>query len=69
MSSDWVCPKCSNTGYQTDQFAATGGGIGKFLDVQSKKFNTISCTRCGYTEIYRAETSGIENLFDLFMSR
>lgn len=65
----WNCPKCGNSGYQTDQIAATGGGITKFLDVQNKKFNTISCTNCGYTEFYRAETSGIENPFDLFLGR
>lgn len=68
MAERWECPKCHNTGYEVDQFAATGGGLSKLFDVQNKRFNTISCTQCGYTEIYRAGTSGLENIIDLFMS-
>jgi uncharacterized protein len=66
MAHEWSCPKCGNTAYETDQFAATGGGITKFLDIQNKKFSTVSCTRCRYTELYKASTSALGNLFDLF---
>lgn len=68
MAREWICPKCGSSSYATDQIAATGGGFSKFFDVQNKRFNTISCNQCGYTEFYRATTSGLENLFDLFMS-
>jgi predicted nucleic-acid-binding Zn-ribbon protein len=64
----WICPKCNNSGYETDQFAATGGGLSKFLDVQNKKFTTVSCTQCGYTELYKTQTSTLGNVFDFFMS-
>ncbi len=60
----WMCPKCQNTAYETDQFAATGGGFSKIFDVQNKKFQTVSCTNCGYTEIYKRKTSTIGNIFD-----
>ena len=46
----YQCPKCGNTSYETDQFQATGGNFAKIFDVQNKKFITISCTNCGYTE-------------------
>ncbi|MCP4144069.1 MAG: GTP-binding protein [bacterium] len=62
----WVCPKCDNHGYETGQFAATGGGLSKIFDVQSKKFSTVTCTKCKFTEIYQAETSTLGNIFDLF---
>ncbi len=65
--TNWVCPKCGNQTYDTDQFQATGGTLSKLFDVQNKKFTTVSCTKCGYTELYRAETSDLENIFDLFM--
>ncbi len=64
---NWQCPKCKNTEYETDQFAATGGGFTKIFDIQNKKFNTVTCTRCRYTEIYKAgNSSTLENIFDLF---
>lgn len=63
---NWQCPKCQNLEFETDQFAATGGGITKIFDVQSKKFSTVTCTRCKFTEIYKTETSTLENVFDFF---
>lgn len=63
---NWECPKCKNDEFETDQFAATGGGLTKIFDIQNKKFTTVSCTRCGFTEIYRAETSNLGNIFDFF---
>ena len=63
---NWKCPKCQNADFENGQFAATGGGLSKFLDVQNKKFTTVTCTRCKYTEIYKADTSTLGNLFDLF---
>ena len=63
---NWECPKCHNNEFETDQFAATGGGLTKIFDIQNKKFTTVSCTRCWYTEIYKAETSALGNIFDFF---
>ena len=67
-SGGWKCPKCTNTEYETGQFAATGGGFSKLFDVQNKRFSTVTCTRCQFTEIYRTETGTLENIFDFFMS-
>ena len=66
MEKGWSCPKCSNTSYETDQFAATGGGLTKILDIQNKKFTTVTCNQCKYTEIYKAEASMLGNIFDFF---
>ena len=49
----YICPKCGNTSFENDQFQATGGNFAKIFDVQNKKFITVSCTRCGYTELYK----------------
>jgi hypothetical protein len=64
----YECPKCGNTNYETDRLRATGGGFAKIFDVQNKKFTTVSCTNCGYTELYRGETSALGNIFDFFTS-
>ena len=62
----YVCEKCGNMHYVSDQFQATGGNFAKIFDVQNKKFITISCTQCGYTELYRSQTSGGMNVLDIF---
>ena len=38
----YVCPKCGNNHYESDQFQATGGNFAKVFDVQNKKFVTLS---------------------------
>ena len=63
----YQCPKCGNTSYETDQFQATGGNFAKIFDVQNKKFITISCTNCGYTELYRNQTSTGWNVLDFLI--
>jgi predicted nucleic-acid-binding Zn-ribbon protein len=62
----WQCPKCNNPEYETDKFAATGGGFSKIFDVQNKKFCTVTCSQCKFTELYKANTSKLGNLFDFF---
>jgi predicted nucleic-acid-binding Zn-ribbon protein len=51
----------------TDEFRATGGNFAKFFDVQNKKFTTVSCGECGYTELYRGDTNTLGNVFDFFV--
>ena len=65
---EYVCPKCGCRSFESDQFQATGGTFSKMFDIQSKKFITISCRDCGYTELYKASTSLGENILDILIS-
>ena len=63
---NYVCPKCGGREFEYDQFQATGGNFAKLFDVQNKKFITISCVNCDYTELYRSETTSGWNILDFF---
>lgn len=63
-TSKYECPKCGNDTFETDEFRATGGRFAKIFDVQNKKFTTITCNRCLYTELYKGTTSQLGNIFD-----
>jgi hypothetical protein len=65
---NYTCPKCGNTQCEVSEFRATGGFLGKVFDIQSKRFSTVTCTQCSYTEIYRAKSSQLGNVFDFFTS-
>jgi hypothetical protein len=43
---------------------ATGGFFTKVFNVQSKRFTTVSCARCHYTELYKTDSSTLGNIFD-----
>ncbi|MGM0611907.1 MAG: zinc ribbon domain-containing protein [Bacteroidota bacterium] len=64
QGKQYICPKCGNRNYELDSFAATGGGFAKLFDVQNKRFTTITCTQCKYTEIYKGSTSKMSNILD-----
>ncbi|MHC4105335.1 MAG: zinc ribbon domain-containing protein [Planctomycetota bacterium] len=63
---NYTCPKCGNNQCEVGEMRATGGFLSKIFDVQSKRFTTVICTNCQYTEIYRATSSMLGNIFDLF---
>ena len=63
----YVCPNCGNKHYESDQFQATGANFAKIFDIQNKRFITVSCTRCGYTELYRANTDAGWNVLDFLL--
>lgn len=63
----FACPKCGCTTATEDQMQATGGTFSKIFNVQNKKFRTLSCTQCGYTEFYRKSTSKGGNIVDFLV--
>jgi predicted nucleic-acid-binding Zn-ribbon protein len=63
---NWQCLKCGYSEYDTGEFRATGGAFAKIFDVQNRKFSTVTCTQCSYTEIYKSDTSTLGNVFDFF---
>ncbi|WP_353777136.1 zinc ribbon domain-containing protein [Winogradskyella sp. 3972H.M.0a.05] len=63
---NYKCPKCSNREYTVSQMRATGGTLSKIFDIQNKKFTSVTCDRCSYTEFYKTKTSAISNVFDFF---
>ena len=64
----FICPKCGCHDFVSDQFQATGGNFAKLFDVQNKRFITVSCTRCGYTELFKANTDTGMNILDFLMN-
>lgn len=67
-NANYECPKCGNKHYDLSEMRATGGTLSKIFDVQNKKFTSVTCTNCTYTEFYKAKTSAMSNIFDLFTS-
>jgi len=65
-ANSWECPKCHNRSFDQDEMRATGGNFSKIFDIQNKKFTTITCTKCKYTEFYKGSTSTLGNILDFF---
>jgi predicted nucleic-acid-binding Zn-ribbon protein len=63
---NFKCPKCSGNRCEISTVSTAGGFWSKIFDVQHKKFSAVTCERCRYTELYKADSSTLGNIFDLF---
>jgi predicted nucleic-acid-binding Zn-ribbon protein len=59
------CPKCGHEETETDAIATSGTGLTKIFDVQNRKFVVVSCANCGYSELYKGQSTG--NAIDFFI--
>lgn len=59
----YICDKCGHNEFEAGEFRATGKHA-RFFDVQNQKFATVSCKECGFTEIYKGDSSMLGNIFD-----
>ncbi|OIB58383.1 zinc ribbon domain-containing protein [Natrialba sp. SSL1] len=58
------CLKCGHTETEVDDISTTGTGFSKFFDIQNRRFRVVSCTNCGYAELYKGgKTNDLTDLF------
>jgi hypothetical protein len=60
----YQCCKCGNDRYDSSEIRTAGGFWSKIFDVQNKRFTAVSCSECGYTELYKGDSSMLGNIFD-----
>ena len=65
---NYRCPRCNHTGYETGEIHMAGGTWSKIFNVEGRKFTTVTCSNCRYTEMYEVEASKLQNVFDLFVN-
>lgn len=65
-TGSYECAKCGHSGHEVGELRGTGGLLGQIFDVQHERFTTVTCSRCGYTELYRGDASTLEDVLDFF---
>ena len=64
---NWSCPKCNHKECEIGEIRVTGSFWTKIFNVQNKKYASVSCSKCFYTEFYKGQSSSrIANVFDFF---
>jgi predicted nucleic-acid-binding Zn-ribbon protein len=66
-SDDRGCPKCGHGETEVGKISTTGGGLSKMFDIQTNAFRVVSCTNCGYSELYRDTGSRGGDIVDVFL--
>ncbi len=63
---NFTCPKCGGSEYETDEIRVKGGSLKNIFDVRSKRFTTVTCKRCNYTELYKGDPTTPTDMGDSF---
>jgi len=63
LAQEFTCPRCKHTGAHVERLAMSGTGLSRLLEIQAHRYAFVSCTNCGYTEVYNLRTlEGKDNL-------
>ena len=52
IKEQWICPKCRGRGCSTQEISLSKTSDKIMLRGGSEKYLVLSCTLCGYTELY-----------------
>ena len=50
---NWLCPKCNHKEYEVGEIRVAGSFWTKIFNVQNKKYASVSCAKCSYTEFFK----------------
>lgn len=56
LAARFVCVKCHNVGARTRAVSMSGVGLSRFSDIKPYRYVLVSCSQCGYTEVYDYKT-------------
>ncbi len=63
LAQEFTCPRCEHSGAHVERLAMSGTGLSRLLEIQVHRYAFVSCTNCGYTEVYNLRTlEGKDNL-------
>ena len=63
LADKFVCEKCGNTHGRVERLSMSGTGLSRMLEIQAHRYAFVSCTNCGYTEVFNLRTlEGKDNL-------
>ena len=63
LAEKFVCSKCDQKGAYVEKLAMSGTGISRLLEVQPYRYAFVSCTNCGFTEVFNLKMlEGKDNL-------
>ena len=64
----YACPKCGSKTCTTGEIRTTGSFLTKIFDIQNRRFTSVTCTECKYTEFYNMPSKKLGNVLDFLTS-
>jgi predicted nucleic-acid-binding Zn-ribbon protein len=56
LAQEFACARCDHKGAHVERLSMSGTGLSRLLEIQPYRYAFVSCTHCGYTEVFNLET-------------
>lgn len=60
----WSCVRCGVHQFELNDVATASGLWSRIFNLQNRRFVAVSCMGCGYTELYKRNSTAIMNIID-----
>jgi predicted nucleic-acid-binding Zn-ribbon protein len=52
LAQKFICSHCNHQDGYVERLAMSGTGLSRLLEIQPHRYAFVSCTNCGYTEVF-----------------
>jgi predicted nucleic-acid-binding Zn-ribbon protein len=52
LAREFACARCEARGAKVERLSMSGTGLSRLFEIQPYRYAFVSCTNCGYTEIF-----------------
>jgi hypothetical protein len=63
----YVCPKCGSKTCTVGEIRVAGSFITKIFNIQNRRFTSVTCSMCKYTELYNVPSGKLGDVLDFFV--
>jgi predicted nucleic-acid-binding Zn-ribbon protein len=64
----YTCPKCGGKVCTTGEIRTTGSLLTRLFDIQNRRFSSVTCNHCKYTEFYNMPSKRLTDVLDFITS-
>ena len=65
----YACPKCGNHEFEVGEAFMAGSVIAKIMNLEFRRFCSVTCTKCTYTELFKTPKKEIQNVLDFMIAK
>jgi predicted nucleic-acid-binding Zn-ribbon protein len=52
LAQEFACRRCGYKGGKVERLSMSGTGLSRLFEIQPYRYAFVSCSNCGYTEIF-----------------
>lgn len=63
----YACPKCGTRTCEIGEIRTASSYFTKIFNIQNRRFSSVTCTQCRYTEFYNMPSKKIGDVLDFII--